>query len=167
MKLEQIFTHVGNTPYMMPEYGRIIYDFILDHAPNEILELGFAHGTSSCYLAGALHQLGRGHLTSVDIPWSATIKPTIEEQLQRSGLDSYVTVQRERSSYTWFLKKQIEHRTCNGVCQPLYDFCFIDGGKHWTSDGAAFFMVDKLLNQNGWILFDDYSWTHSEYQRIT
>src|SRR5215470_11200841 len=100
MKLEQISKYVGNTPYMRPEYGRIIYQFVLEHGPNEILELGFAHGTSSCYIAGALDELGRGHLTSVDIPWSATIKPTIEEQLQGSGLSSYVTVQRERSSYT-------------------------------------------------------------------
>ena len=44
-------------------------------------------------------------------------------------------------------------------CWPGYDFCFIDGGKNWTNDGAAFFMVDKLLRSGGWIVFDDLWWS--------
>ena len=29
----------------------------------------------------------------------------------------------------------------------------IDGPKHWITDGFAFFLVDKLLKEGGWIVF--------------
>ena len=35
----------------------------------------------------------------------------------------------------------------SNICQPIYDFCFIDGSKNWTIDSSAFFLVDKLLKQ--------------------
>jgi hypothetical protein len=43
------------------------------------------------------------------------------------------------------------------------DFVYLDGAKNWTMDGLAFFLVDKLLNRDGWILFDDYSFTYDKY----
>ena len=52
---------------------------------------------------------------------------------------------REVNSYNWFLKKQIEAQTKDGICEPCYDFIFIDGAKNWTIDGLAFFLADKLL----------------------
>ena len=45
----------------------------------------------------------------------------------------------------------------------IYDFCFIDGPKNWTIDGLAFFLVNKLLKNKAWILFDDYLWTHGKH----
>ena len=61
------------------------------------------------------------------------------------------------------LKKKIETQTVEGVCEPIFDFCFIDGSKNWTIDGFAFFLVDKLLRESGTILFDDYGWSYSEH----
>lgn len=74
----------------------------------------------------------------------------------------WVSIYREHSSCTWFLKKRIEGRTRkDAVCEPEFDLCYIDGPKNWAIDGAAFFRVDKLLNAGGWIIFDDYDWTYS------
>jgi hypothetical protein len=135
-----------------PESGRELYDFIL-----------FGHGTSSCYVAAALDELGRGHLTSVDLErareWQ---RPSIDDLLAATDLGKYVSVMRESTSYTWFLKKAIEQNTTGSGCVPAYDFCFIDGPKHWTIDGMAFFLVDKLLKPGGWILFDDLTWKRSD-----
>lgn len=160
MKFDAVAVHLDGIPFMTPHKGRIFYDFIMDTRPEQCLELGFAHGVSSCYIAAALHELGRGHLTTVDLlrglEW---FDPPIETLLARTGLQSYVTVARETTSYTWFLKKKIEQQTTDHVCAPCYDFCFIDGGKNWTTDGAAFFMVDKLLRPGGWIVFDDLWWS--------
>ena len=89
-----------------------------------------------------------------------TGEPSIEDLLAKTGLASYVTIARETTSYTWFLKKKIEERTTDNQCEPFYDFCFIDGAKNWTIDGMAFFLADKLLKQNGWVLFDDMNWTY-------
>lgn len=45
------------------------------------------------------------------------------------------------------------------IKEPIYDFIFIDGAHDWYTTGYAFFLVDKLLKPNGYILFDDLNWT--------
>jgi hypothetical protein len=120
------------------------------------------------YVAAALDEIGAGHITGVDLErareWFKD--PSIDNLLERTGLGRYVTVYRERLSYTWFLRGKIEEQTKRHRCEPFYDFCYIDGPKNWTIDGCAFFLVDKLLKKNGYILFDDLKWryaTASEY----
>lgn len=54
----------------------------------------------------------------------------------------------------------IEANTKNGVCQPVYDFCFIDGAHNFQIDCAAFFLADKLLKPGGYLLLDDLFWTY-------
>lgn len=161
MKFEAVRAQLDGIPFTPSEWAEVLYKFIIAEKPAECLELGFAHGVSSCYIAAALEELGRGHLTSVDllsaVEWQ---EPRIEELLLKTGLQEYVTVVRERTSYNWFLKKKIEQNSSSNNCQPIYDFCFIDGAKNWTIDGLAFFLVDKLLKPDGWILFDDLRWTY-------
>lgn len=163
MEFNDIKQHIASVPYILPELADDLYHFIRAQRPERCLELGFAHGASSCYMAAALHETGAGHLDCVDLleglNWHK--EPRIEELLAKTGLADYVSVHREHTSYTWFLKKQIEARTADGRCEPLYDFCFIDGAKHLNVDGAAFFLVDKLLKPGGWILFDDLQWTYA------
>jgi len=162
MKFETVKKQIDGIPYILPEMARDLYQFILRQKPQNCLELGFAHGASSCYLAAALDELGSGHLTCVDlIPAMEWQGPTtIETLLEKTGLSSRVDVHREATSYTWFLKKQIEAHSRDNQCQPVYDFCFIDGAKNWTIDSTAFFLVDKLLKPDGWIVFDDLQWTY-------
>lgn len=163
MKFEDAKQLLDGIPFIDPQRARTLYDFILETRPQQCLELGFAHGTSSCYIAAALDEIGSGHLTSVDLTADQVdFDPSLETLLEKTGLGDYVTIQRERNSYTWFLKKAIEANTHDGNCQPVYDFCFIDGAKNWTIDGMAFFLVDKLLKMDGWILFDDMNWTYAE-----
>lgn len=152
---------VGDLPFMQAERADVIYKHIRQQQPLNILELGIAHGVSSVYMAAALQENGAGHLTCVDLE-GASFQPRAEELVRRAGLEHLVSIHRERSSYTWFLKKLIERRTPpGGVCEPLFDLCYIDGPKNWTIDGAAFFLVDKLLRDGGWIIFDDYDWTYA------
>ena len=163
MDFATIAGHLDSIPFIEPNRAKLLYDFILEQKPTNCLELGFAHGTSTCYIAAALDEIGAGHLTAVDLSAELVdFDPTLEDLLVRTGLSQYVTIARETNSYTWFLKKQIESQTKSGQCEPLYDFCFIDGAKNWTIDGLAFFLVDKLLKENGWILFDDFNWTYQE-----
>ncbi len=163
MKFKDISKQLENIPYLSVEDGRFLYNHIIKTKPQQCLELGFAHGVSSCYIAAALQQSGGGQLISVDLLSSKERKPCIEELLHDNGLQEIVTVVREVNSYNWYLKKKIEEQTLRGSCQPIFDFCFIDGSKNWTIDGFAFFLVDKLLKYGGTILFDDYAWSYSEH----
>lgn len=160
MRFDEVQQLLEGIPYISPFAARRLYDFIVGGSVEECLEVGFAHGTSSCYIAAALQEKGAGHLTSVDLV-DTPFDPTIEHLLDRTGLSSYVTVVREVGSYTWFLKRQIQTSTKDGWCEPLYDFAFVDGPKNWTIDGCGFFLIDKLLREQGWILFDDLDWTYA------
>ena len=149
MKFKDIASIVKGIPYTQEERGRKLYDHIIKNKPLNCLELGFAHGVASCYIAAALQENGQGSLTSVDLMSSTALEPNIELMLKKSGLESIVKVHREENSYTWFLKKIIQAQTKDYNCTPVYDLCFIDGPKNWTIDGFAFFLVDKLLKENG------------------
>ena len=149
-------------PFISEANAREIYDFIIKNELRNCLELGFAHGVASCYMAAAIDELGGGKLTSVDlIETNAAFDPPIEKLLKELKLEKYVEIHRLQTGYNWFLHNDIKAQTSNNVCLPKYDLCIIDGPKNWTIDSSAFFCSDKLLKDNGWIIFDDYEWTYA------
>jgi predicted O-methyltransferase YrrM len=167
MKYSEIRDAVHGVPFISAERGQDLYGLVYRSGARRILELGFGHGASAAYMAAALDELGRGSIDCVDLEGMDWQKPSIEETLDRCGLARTVNIFREKSSYTWFLKKAIERQTAEGICQPLYDIVFIDGPKNWTIDGAAFFMAEKLLNEGGLIVFDDYAYAYGTEREVT
>ena len=161
MKFKDVYAIVGASPCSDEKECRLLYDWIMDSKPLQCLELGFAYGKTSCVMAAALDELGRGHLTSIDLEQARYVKnsATILEHLQRTGLASYVTPVFSKVSYTWELMKTIEQQSSGGHCRSMYDFIFLDGAHFWEPDSCAFFLGNMLLNPGGWFLFDDYSWT--------
>jgi predicted O-methyltransferase YrrM len=164
MDFDKVQQLTEGIPYIRPENARLLYDLILREKPEQCLELGFAHGVGSCFIAAALDELGHGHLTSVDLlsaqHWQ---QPSIESLLDRCGLAHHVTVVREHTGYNWFLHDRIRARTVDGRCAPEYDLCIIDGPKNWTIDGDAFFLADKLLRPGATIIFDDVDYTYADW----
>jgi predicted O-methyltransferase YrrM len=149
-------------PFMSPEQGRIVYEHVRSQRPVDVLELGTAHGVGAAYLAAGLEDNGSGRLTSVDFA-AAVYKPAPEEVLARAGLAHRVELVREFSSYTWWLKEQVQARSdAHGNCEPRFDFVYLDGSKNWTIDGLAVVLVEKLLRPGGWLLMDDLGWTYAQ-----
>ena len=134
--------------------ARFLEDFIKSKKLSNLLELGFAHGVSSCYMATILKDNGGGHLTTIDLNLAKNRKPRIEDLLHKLGLEEYVSVYYEYESYNWRLMNFIEI-----FDEPVFDFCYIDGAHDWNVDGFAFLLVDKLLKPGGWIIFDDINWS--------
>lgn len=163
MKFEEVKKSLKGIGYISDRNAKTLYDFIIQNEISHVLELGFAHGKASCYIAAALDEMETGELTAVDlIETKDVFKPSIDELLKKTGLEKYVKIYREKTGYSWFLRNHIKENSENHVCSPKYDLCIIDGPKNWTIDGGAFFMVDKLLKPNGWIIFDDFCWTYSD-----
>jgi predicted O-methyltransferase YrrM len=141
-------------PHMKLARAQEITGVILENRFRSILELGFRHGVSTCYLAGAIDELGGGSVTTIDRSGARDADPNIEELLGRLGLARYVSVFYEPRSYIWRLMKMLEEDP-----SPRFDFCYIDGAHDWYTDGFAFFLVDRLLVPGGMIIFDDLDWT--------
>ena len=162
MSFEAVARAVAGVPFMSPEQGRLVYDHVRSTRPGAVLELGTAHGVGAAYLAGALADNGHGALTTVDFA-GASYDPSPETVLARAGVAERVTVVREFSSYTWWLKEQVQARSDSaGNVEPAYDFVYLDGAKNWTIDGLAVVLVEKLLRPGGWLLMDDLDWTYAQ-----
>ncbi len=163
MRFETVQKAVHGVPFIDEAAARFLYDLIVREKPTRILELGIAHGTATCYMAAALDEVGAGRIVSVDLLEAGELfSPSPEQQLFQLGLDQNVRIVRMQTGYTWFLHDEIRRLTEGDLCKPEYDLCIIDGPKNWTIDGCAFFLVDKLLKDTGWIIFDDYFWTYAE-----
>lgn len=151
---------VGATPYMTQAQGERLADLVRSNQVRAVLELGFAHGVSTCYLAAAVRQEG-GQVVTIDLECVRTLEPNVEELLEKCGLRSSATVYFEPTSYTWRLMRMLEEDPT-----PRFDLCYIDGAHSWFVDGFAFFLVDRLLRPGGWIVFDDLDWTYATSPRL-
>jgi len=150
---------------MSPEQGRTVYEHVRATRPAAVLELGTAHGVGAAYLAAGLQDNGAGRLVTVDFH-GARYDPSPESVLARAGLRGRVEIVREHSSYTWWLKEQVQACSdAHGNCEPRFDFVYLDGAKHWTIDGLAVVLVEKLLRPGGWLLMDDLDWTYAQDPR--
>jgi predicted O-methyltransferase YrrM len=154
--IERVANIVGDTPHMTREQAKRISSFILDNHIHDILELGFRHGVSTAYMAATLAHAGSGRIVTVDLRSAKQNTPNIEELLERVGERNRVDVFYEPTSYTWRLMRLLQEDP-----RPRFDFCYIDGAHDWFVDGFAFFLVDRLLRPNGWILFDDMEWSYA------
>lgn len=153
MSLLKVKEVVGDLPYMSLKQASIMAEFIQQNRISNILELGFFHGVSTCYLAAALEEMGGGSIVTIDLHSAKQRQPNIEMLLAKCGYLDRVDFYYEPVSYNWRLMKLIEEN------RITFDLCYLDGGHDWYNTGYAFFLVDKLLQPGGWIVFDDLDWT--------
>jgi predicted O-methyltransferase YrrM len=147
--------------FMTPWQGRRVYDHLREAGAREVLEIGTAHGVSASYMAAALAANGGGRVTTVDRYHFQ--EPSPEHVVATAGIADLVAFVRvEHSSYCWWLKERVLERSdASGNCEPLYDFCYLDGSHELHMDGLAVVLIERLLKPGGWLLMDDLDWTWS------
>ena len=144
----------GDLVYMDEARAAFLRELVRAQNLAEVLELGFAHGKSSAYIAAILEDEGRGHLTTIDLEAVTARTPAIGEVLAAVGLTHRVTPILAARSYTWELSKLLRRAP-----RPQFDLCYFDGGHTWDQTGFGFLLTDMLLRPGGWIVFDDLNWT--------
>ncbi len=155
MDLIEMGKRLIDIPNMSFDEASLMTQIITENEFESILELGFNHGVSSCYIAGALKNIGKGKLTTIDLQSAEFRNPNIDALANNLGLREWIKVYYEPTSYNWRLMKFIEENQ-----EPIFDMCYIDGAHNWFVDGFSFFLVDKLLKPGGLIIFDDMGWTY-------
>ena len=110
-------------------------------------------------MAAALDELGTGKITSIDR------NPDLPDWIAKTFAKANTKLSKHHelivseTSYNDELMWLIEQNTTDGVCKPVFDFCFQDGAHTWEIDSCAFFLAEKLLKPGKWMLFDDLTWT--------
>jgi predicted O-methyltransferase YrrM len=146
---------VGRLPYMSLEAAGMFYDLITAHDLHNVLELGFMHGVSSAYIAGALQDIGGGRLSTIDLETARDRDPNIFHILEMCGLGHLVEVYFEPHSFNWRLMKFLEESP-----RRQFDLIYFDAAQTWVDTGFAFLVSHRLLRPGGWIVFDDYHHTY-------
>src|SRR5947207_3715163 len=160
MEFEAIAEAVRGFRNMTQEQGRRVYDHVRSTKPAEILELGTSYGVSAAYMAAALEANGEGRVTTVDHARSNSPQELLD-RVDPAVVGRINLVRIDDSSYDWWLKEQVAARTdAAGNCEPVYDFCYLDGAHNWTVDGFAVVLIEKLLRPGGWLLLDDLNWDY-------
>ena len=152
--IEDVDRRWGRLKYMGLEQARFLRDFIKTNGLSQLLELGFFHGKSTAFMAAILEELGRGHVTTMDLEAAKKRRPPIERVLSSLQLMHRVTPVYSHRSFTWDLRRLL----ANSPMQQ-FDFCYIDGGHTWDGTGFSFLLVDLLLKPGGWVIFDDLDWS--------
>jgi predicted O-methyltransferase YrrM len=154
LKYAAVAELVAGIPHTTPEKGLLLYDAVLRNRFSRCLELGFACGVGSSYIAAALDENNVGSLVSVDLPVARDRKPQAPDLLKRIGLSHRVSFVFHELGYNWYLMAAIE-------AGQRFDFCFLDGAHTWDVDGLAFALLDLVLVPGGMIVFDDLDWTYA------
>lgn len=151
MDLERIANKTAGFPYMRLQQARYLADRFVEWQPCNVLEIGTFHGTGTCYLAEMVRERN-GHVTTVDLPWTATEKMGchVEEQLEKCDLDNVTIVRREDGAEGLLF----EHLQAGN---PPFDFVYIDGGHQWPKTVPQFCLSLVCLRPGSWLLFDDIS----------
>ena len=134
--------------------GKEIFKFILDNPIYSVLECGFNHGVSTCYIAAALAAKGEGHLVTIDRAQTVAYEPGLEHFLSLLGLSDFVIPFYEHTTFNWRLSRFLRMSD-----SPVFDFVFLDAGHTWEPTALGFLISEKLTNPGGYILVDDINWS--------
>ena len=134
-----------------------VLDFIINNVdksePLDYAEIGVYEGETAKRVADLLGPGSRVHL----FDFQDKVSPAADKIME---LDKDVAVvewgntRNVYDSYNWELQRAIDM----GV---QLDVAFLDGAHTFHHDALAFFLLDKMIKPGGYILFDDYEWSHS------
>src|SRR3954453_16138725 len=111
---------------------RDIYGCIISTQATDCLELGTGFGATACVMAAAVDEVGGGTVTTVD---QIVREPVGVDQLaQLTGLRDRIRSFALGAGYNWFLLRKLQEQTRGGVCEPAFDFCYLDGAHEWQPD---------------------------------
>jgi len=133
-------------PGIPADRGEYLFRLIRDRRPTLTLEIGFAYGLSTLFIAEALRQNGHGHHIAID-PYEHTRFDSLGlRHLEEADLSSWVTFYDEPAELC--LPRLVKE----GV---RLDIAFNDSGHLFDHVIAEFVLLARLLRKGAVLVFDD------------
>ena len=125
--------------------GEFIFNIVINTSPDQTLEVGLAQGASTLHFLTALKFIRKGRHTAID-PLQSGFSDVGLSEMSRLGLDNRLRFFRERSDIV--LPKLRENN-------ETFQVCLIDGDHRFDAVFVDFYMIDKVLDIGGFIIFDE------------
>ena len=123
----------------------------VDRSQLKFAEFGVWKGATTGQLARFLDNKGELHL----FDYEDTVAELKDKLVKANftNVTAWGCSYRYLDSYNWNLRLILENHT-----DLKFDYIFIDGAHTWAVDALTFLLCDLLLNEGGYIDFDDYGW---------
>ena len=131
------------------EEAELIYSFLKQRGIKKTLEVGLAYGCSAAYIISATQST---HY-AIDVGQSSEWRNQGIENLEKLELDHHLKLLQDFShnALPELLKQGLK-----------FDFALIDGDHKFDGIINDFYYVDLLLNESGYVFFDDLWMTASQ-----
>ncbi len=133
-------------PGITEDRGKYLFDLVRARRPALTLELGFAYGTSTLFIAEALRQNGRGHHVVIDPLERTRFDGLGLKHLEEAGLASWVTFHEEPAELC------LPRLVADGT---VADFAFDDSGHLFDHVITEFLFLARLLRTGALLVVDD------------
>lgn len=128
---------------------------VSDQYPFHYAEIGVYQGATAAQVAKRLPEGARMFLFDFKDRLDEAIAALQDQSdLVDKDLDIHIRANTALiyDSYNWSLAKLMME-------DVQFDFVFIDGAHTWAHDALAFLLIDRMLNDGGIVVFDDYGWS--------
>jgi predicted O-methyltransferase YrrM len=133
-------------PGITPEKGEYLYRLVRDLRPRHTLEIGFAYGVSTLFIAEALRENGSGHHVVIDPNERRLFDGLGLAHLEEAGLRRWVTFHEEPAELC------LPRLLADGL---RVDFAFNDSGHLFDHVITEFVFVARTLRTGALLVFDD------------
>lgn len=133
-------------PGVTPDRGEYLFRLVRELRPALTLEIGFAYGLSTLFIAEALRQNETGHHIVIDPNERRRFDALGLKHLDEAGLSSWVTFREEPAELC--LPRLVDQ----GVC---LDLAFNDSGHLFDHVITEFVFLARLLRTGAPLVFDD------------
>ena len=133
--------------HLPADEGGLLQDWIQEHRPRRLLEIGLAYGLSTLFVCEAVERLGGADAYHVIDPWQRT-------QWHGAGLHAL-----ERAGYG---ERVRFHEEPSELCLPRLlaegerlDFALVDGWHSFDQVMMEVYFLNRMLEPGGLLVFDD------------
>ncbi len=155
MKLDAIHAGLEGVYGADRETGEALYKLVLETQAQAVLHTGWKTPGALCYLAGALHELGKGRVLALDDALPGKTHASVDAAIVALGLQGCIERRQSEAGRTWLLQ-ELSKETGG---QARFDLVFLESARDLTLDGFTLMLAERWLKPRGVLALSGLHWT--------